>query len=745
MKIIGANITGSFILNSQDVTTTIQTSNVWSGSVATDITALNASTASLNRATSSLNAATASLLSYTASNNAAISDILLETASFNAFSSSILNYTASTTTAIADILLETASFNAFSASILNYTASTNAAISDILLETASINTFTSSIDGRVSTIEGKYITTGSNTFVGVQYVSNTTQATTFTSTASLYTDGGLRIGKDAYVSGSAFIKGNLTVFGTSSIEYVTSSVFVGLEYIDLNTDLPALRYAGIRVYDSGSNVGVTGSLFWDSQNNRWIYSNPSGSSYSGGMLISGPRASTLGSEEGTTNNALMKGQGGDHITSSAILDDGTSLRIPYLTIVTGTVGATTFSGSGANLTSIPNAALTNSTISGIALGSNLATLTIGTGLSGTSYNGSGAVTIANTGVTSIVAGTNISISGGTGAVTITNGITNNNQLTNGAGYITSAGNAATATALSSGQSNWSGTGVLGNVVGLLAWKNYGNSHVIFDASNGTSPSGGGVSTTNATVAWTSTYPTLMGWNGSSTYGVRVDSARISDSTSGNAATVTNGVYTNIANTLTGQLTINAGQGSASTVAYTSFSTLTFDDSFSNVARGPNKIITYGRGTTWVGGIGIHDATQAYYAGDTHKFYKFDGTTATLNLSLDGSGNLVATGNVTAYSDARVKENINPINNALSKVLELTGVTYNRIDLEDKSTQIGFIAQEVEKIIPEVVSYDKLEDRYSVSYGNVTALLVEAIKEQQTQIEELKTIINGLTK
>jgi hypothetical protein len=106
-----------------------------------------------------------------------------------------------------------------------------------------------------------------------------------------------------------------------------------------------------------------------------------------------------------------------------------------------------------------------------------------------------------------------------------------------------SGNAATATALSSGQSNWSGTGVLGNVVGMLAWKNYGNSHVIFDASNGTSPSGGGVSQTNATTPWSAAYPTLMGWNGSGTYGVRVDSARISDSTSGNAATVTNGVYT----------------------------------------------------------------------------------------------------------------------------------------------------------------------------------------------------------
>ena len=103
-----------------------------------------------------------------------------------------------------------------------------------------------------------------------------------------------------------------------------------------------------------------------------------------------------------------------------------------------------------------------------------------------------------------------------------------------------SGNSATATALSSGQSNWSGTGVLGNVVGLLAWKNYGNSHVIFDASNSTTPSGGSCNNTNAQVAWSGSYPTLMGWNGSSTYGVRVDSARIADSISSqaNSATIT---------------------------------------------------------------------------------------------------------------------------------------------------------------------------------------------------------------
>lgn len=86
----------------------------------------------------------------------------------------------------------------------------------------------------------------------------------------------------------------------------------------------------------------------------------------------------------------------------------------------------------------------------------------------------------------------------------------------------------TSSRFASGQSNWSGTGIIDSVVGLMAWKNYGNSHVIFDASQGTSPSGGGVSQTNSTVQWTPTYPTLMGWNGSQTYGVRVDCARGAD-------------------------------------------------------------------------------------------------------------------------------------------------------------------------------------------------------------------------
>jgi hypothetical protein len=73
---------------------------------------------------------------------------------------------------------------------------------------------------------------------------------------------------------------------------------------------------------------------------------------------------------------------------------------------------------------------------------------------------------------------------------------------------------------------------------LMRWKNYGNNHVIFDASASTSPSGSSINNTNPGSAWAATYPTLMGWNGSSTYGVRVYVANWSDACSGNAATIT---------------------------------------------------------------------------------------------------------------------------------------------------------------------------------------------------------------
>ena len=90
---------------------------------------------------------------------------------------------------------------------------------------------------------------------------------------------------------------------------------------------------------------------------------------------------------------------------------------------------------------------------------------------------------------------------------------------------------------------------------------------------------------------------------------------------------------------------------------------------------------------------------------------------------DDNGNWTAIGNVTAYSDERLKENIKTIPNALETVKKLRGVSFDRKDFAGKG--IGVIAQEIEKVLPEVV----VEGEYkSVSYGNIVGLLIEAIKE-----------------
>ena len=107
------------------------------------------------------------------------------------------------------------------------------------------------------------------------------------------------------------------------------------------------------------------------------------------------------------------------------------------------------------------------------------------------------------------------------------------------------------------------------------------------------------------------------------------------------------------------------------------------------------------------------------------------------------------GNVTAYSDIAVKTNLQKIPNALTKVMQINGYTYDRTDFSpDPITgimpeirQAGVVAQEVEKILPEVVSGS--EGNKAVAYGNMVALLIEAIKEQQTQIEALTSEINTL--
>ena len=133
-------------------------------------------------------------------------------------------------------------------------------------------------------------------------------------------------------------------------------------------------------------------------------------------------------------------------------------------------------------------------------------------------------------------------------------------------------------------------------------------------------------------------------------------------------------------------------------------------------------------------------------GDFSAYY-FRNQAASNRASIDGSGNFVALGNVTAYgspSDIRLKENLNRITNAVDIIKSINGYRYNYIGKEEKL--VGVVAQEVEKVLPEVVyEFTSLDDENpkstkAVRYEHLTVILLEAIKEQQKQIEELKTLL-----
>lgn len=134
----------------------------------------------------------------------------------------------------------------------------------------------------------------------------------------------------------------------------------------------------------------------------------------------------------------------------------------------------------------------------------------------------------------------------------------------------------------------------------------------------------------------------------------------------------------------------------------------------------------------------------YLSSSGTKYLFYDGTNYNLN-----AGGLVVTGDVTAFSDIRVKKNIEVIPDALNKVLQIRGVTFQRTDTDDDVTRhTGVIAQEVEKVLPEVVvtsneALDGQEGKKTVAYGNMVGLLIEAIKELNAKVDSLKAELAAL--
>ena len=114
------------------------------------------------------------------------------------------------------------------------------------------------------------------------------------------------------------------------------------------------------------------------------------------------------------------------------------------------------------------------------------------------------------------------------------------------------------------------------------------------------------------------------------------------------------------------------------------------------------------------------------------------TTGAVRISggLGVGGSIYASGDVTAYSDESLKTNIKTIANGLDKVMALRGITFDRI--ADGSTSTGVSAQDVAAVLPEAVSTDN-EGLMAVKYGNLVGLLIEAIKDLKSEVNDLKAV------
>ena len=144
---------------------------------------------------------------------------------------------------------------------------------------------------------------------------------------------------------------------------------------------------------------------------------------------------------------------------------------------------------------------------------------------------------------------------------------------------------------------------------------------------------------------------------------------------------------------------------------------------------------------------IYLRDRIYHDGDTNTYIQFHagdqwrvvaGGTERLEVK-NSSPHVLVTGDLNSTSDARLKENVEPITNALSDVTQLEGVSF---DWKDTGTRgHGFIAQQVEPILPDVVQTDEETGIKSINYVGMIGHLVEAIKEQQQQIDALKQQLN----
>ena len=130
---------------------------------------------------------------------------------------------------------------------------------------------------------------------------------------------------------------------------------------------------------------------------------------------------------------------------------------------------------------------------------------------------------------------------------------------------------------------------------------------------------------------------------------------------------------------------------------------------------------------------VSSATGRIGVGTTSPSFPLHVTTNVNNVSIQASHDIVA------FSDARLKENFQVIDSALDKIDQISGYTYTRKDDPSEKRMAGVIAQEVQAVLPEVV-YSTDDDKLAVAYGNLSALLIQSIKELKQKVDSLESAL-----
>ena len=759
-------VTSSLILSASAAKTTNDAQDI-------SITNLNGFSGSQLTRNITLGQVTSSLQSYTASVSESVRNL-------NIFSSSYYIDSASFHYRIN--VLDPGNLGANLLSIAQTTASLNEFTQSQIAKNTTLGTYTGSVETRltqIGVVTGSLITSASNLTQRVGAIEAVSG--TFARTNSTNTFNGTQT-----ISGSLYVTQDLVILGSSSIQNVSSSTLnIGTNIITVAVNQPSVRFGGISVIDSGSS-GASGSLLYDSVQDEFIFVHRgNGTNVTSSHFILGPETiDNLGNESYLTNNRVPKGSGKEHLNDSNITDTGTLITLGSNSVVNGTfyaTGITLVSGSSQ---------ITYSGLSGIPAGivsgsSQLSSILPAGTVSGSSqvigilsslntYTGSNDTlnTTQNSRLDQLSTASGSAITRLTALEVETSNLEtfSSSALTRLTALEVAEANLETFTSSinTTIKTRLNVEGVISGssqIVGILSSLNsYTQSN---DTTNTTqnsrldqlsTASGSAITRLTALEVETANLESFSSSALTRLTALEVETANLESFTSSINTTIktrlnvegvvsgssqidltattnyASGILTrlNAVGVVSGSSQINLGSATGNIA----LATQTTGDYVASLVQGTGVAITNNSGENATPTIAIGQAV---------------GTSANVQFNSIGvgttasgvGGEIRATGDIVAFfsSDIRLKENIVPIANALEKVNQISGNTYDWKEgfetiHSHKGTDVGVIAQEIEEVLPQAV-VDRETGYKAVNYEKIVPLLIEAIKQLSAKIDSLE--------